>query len=334
MNVCGKPFDYLKNLQPHIKQDLARKFNTAKKDKFSSWKKPVLFAIGGVATMALLAIFEAATRPFLCRSVTPIDPTGQYENSLPGYLKETACPSSNSLSFTDLVPQQGRSSFTLPSAGMRQRVDEAFLESGHEAAFRSDGHYLSQISSLYDEASSLIQKELKLAEAEGKKLLIIVGEKHDSHNSLISELILAFASHHLGVRDILTETHAQSQIDEVVAKKPINLKKPFVTHQILLPMLLKMGNKFYSVDPLQFKGASEVRNLAINNELVNLNSNSHSIFFCGAAHLTHLASDDLPEVKILQTKYRLLPINTVANNELENGLPIDMRQWIKNRNCS
>jgi len=177
------------------------------------------------------------------------------------------------------------------------------------------------LSSLYDKAHSLIQKELRLAEGEGKKLLIIVGERHDSHNSLISELIFGLAAHQLGINDILTETDSHSIIDELLAK-PVNLKKLVIEpYEILMPILMKMGGRFYSVDPLRGLGISEVRNQAINTKIASLDSNSHSIFFCGSLHLVHLINDDL-----LQARYRLLPINTVS--DLNQVLSSAMSRWI------
>ncbi len=220
--------------------------------------------------------------------------------------------------------------FDAPSLCSPERVKNIQIDS--DSLSGKSNPLLSELTSLYDRAHSLIQKELKLAEAEGKKLLIGVGENHEEHDSLISELMVGLASHSLGIHDILTETVDRSHLDKIITK-PFNLKEKFLNYQILLPILLKMGVNIYCVDPFGSKEtriqvASEIRNSAINNEIASLNSNSHSIFFGGAGHLMHLAND-----KVLQAKYRLLPINTVPVTGLMGLMPDKMRRWIED-NCA
>jgi Cdc6-like AAA superfamily ATPase len=220
--------------------------------------------------------------------------------------------------------------FDAPSFFSPERVKNIPIDSDSLSGMSNP--LLSELTSLYDRAHSLIQKELKLAEAEGKKLLIGVGENHEEHDSLISELMVGLASHSLGIHDILTETVDRSHLDKIITK-PFNLKKQFLNYQILLPILLKMGVNIYSVDPfgskdIRIQVASEIRNPAINNEIASLNSNSHSIFFGGAGHLMHLANDN-----VLQAKYRLLPINTVPVTGLKGLMPDKMSRWIED-NCA
>lgn len=194
-------------------------------------------------------------------------------------------------------------------------------------------HYMTEmLSSSYENAYALIKKELRLAQAEEKKLLIIVGETHNNLDCLLSKLLIAFAAHHLGIRDVLSESADFSQREQVI-NTPLKLSDNYYNHRVLDPILLKMGSRFYSVDPKQneydefntFK--NEFRNKAMNRAVFNLDFNSHAMFFCGISHLKHLINCHL------QNKYRLLPINVVPKCD-----PIPMANdgttWIESHSYS
>ncbi|MCP5369854.1 MAG: hypothetical protein H6909_04120 [Rickettsiaceae bacterium] len=182
-----------------------------------------------------------------------------------------------------------------------------------------------QFVDIYKKLSDIVLEHYIEAQNNGKKLLIAIGEVHNTGNSFAIELMLSKICHDLGIKTLMTEASELPQFDR---QHVYQYWSSEIISGILQSILYKEGD--WSIKPIdhllsiydihnrftwqEYKHGKacgdKTRAEYINKTIGEINENS--LLIIGAMHLFDICNDDK-----LNAQYHILAVNTVPMQILE-----------------
>ncbi len=177
----------------------------------------------------------------------------------------------------------------------------------------------SKVIGLFNRFVSLVNNKAEEAKSEGKDLLILIGESHESQSSLLLELaILTYLKSKTILSNLLVEQSAET-VSSYYKYSDSAFGFHFIEGEFIAKNLLNY--KLISIDPLHEIGAEgvlgDLRDIGINKailETVGVNS----VAIVGSKHLGHIITDES-----IKDNFVVLPLDT---SSYENKQPRIIQQ--------